>query len=172
MKLLISLGLSEVTTVERDALTPLVGDMLYNTDASEIQTYSGTDWKSTGNTRVENGIRAYILGGVPINSIVTFNKLSSEVILEIGAPKSKIHCLTAPTATTVIDIHKSLPPYTVSDLIGTLTWGAGQLTPSISLTTQQVLPVNTILKLTSPSDVFGMRDLYIDLIGHSALQIY
>ena len=36
------------TTTERDALTPAIGDIVFNSEADELQVWDGTEWGSTG----------------------------------------------------------------------------------------------------------------------------
>ena len=36
------------TTAERDALSPVIGDILFNSDDEELQVWDGTDWSSAG----------------------------------------------------------------------------------------------------------------------------
>ena len=39
-----SLNLKSYTTTERDALTSVAGDMIYNSSTSKVQFYNGTTW--------------------------------------------------------------------------------------------------------------------------------
>jgi len=61
-----ALGLKSYTTAQRDALTSVAGDMIYNSDDSKVQVYSGSAWEDLG------GIAAFSLeyllvggGGTP-----------------------------------------------------------------------------------------------------------
>jgi len=38
------MGIPAVTTAERNALTPYVGQLVYNTDTSSVQYYDGSGW--------------------------------------------------------------------------------------------------------------------------------
>jgi len=42
-----ALGLKSYTTAQRDALTSVAGDMIYNSDDNKVQYYNGTEWLST-----------------------------------------------------------------------------------------------------------------------------
>jgi len=44
-----ALGLKSYTTAQRDALTSVAGDMIYNSTDSQVQTYNGSSWDSLGN---------------------------------------------------------------------------------------------------------------------------
>ncbi len=39
-----SINLKSYTTTERDALTSVAGDMIYNTTDNKVQFYNGTSW--------------------------------------------------------------------------------------------------------------------------------
>jgi hypothetical protein len=43
-----SLNLKSYTTTQRDALTSVAGDMIYNTTDSKVQVYDGSDWNDLG----------------------------------------------------------------------------------------------------------------------------
>ena len=43
-----SLKLKNYTTTQRDALTSVAGDVIYNTTESKMQYYTGTEWLNTG----------------------------------------------------------------------------------------------------------------------------
>ena len=43
-----SLKLKNYTTTERDALTSVAGDVIYNTTENKMQYYTGTEWLNTG----------------------------------------------------------------------------------------------------------------------------
>ena len=43
-----SLKLKNYTTTERDALTSVAGDMIFNSTESKVQYYTGTEWINTG----------------------------------------------------------------------------------------------------------------------------
>jgi len=43
-----SLNLKSYTTTQRDALTAVAGDVIYNTTTAKIEFYDGTNWNSTG----------------------------------------------------------------------------------------------------------------------------
>jgi hypothetical protein len=43
-----ALGLKSYTTTQRDALTSVAGDLIYNTTDSKVQVYSGSAWENVG----------------------------------------------------------------------------------------------------------------------------
>jgi hypothetical protein len=43
-----ALGLKSYTTAQRDALTSVAGDMIYNSDDAKVQVYSGSAWENLG----------------------------------------------------------------------------------------------------------------------------
>ena len=43
-----SLNLKSYSTTDRDALTSVAGDVIYNTTTSKVQVYSGSSWNDTG----------------------------------------------------------------------------------------------------------------------------
>jgi len=43
-----ALGLKSYTTSQRDALTSVAGDLIYNSDDSKVQVYNGTAWENVG----------------------------------------------------------------------------------------------------------------------------
>ena len=43
-----SLKLKNYTTTQRDALTSVAGDTIYNTTENKVQYYTGTEWLNTG----------------------------------------------------------------------------------------------------------------------------
>ena len=172
MKLLSMLGLATVTTVQRDGLSAALGDTIYNSDTGEIQSYNGSSWSSTGLLKINDGMRAYVRGALPINSVLVFNKIATPTTYEIGISKSQFHCLVEPTDTVVLDIVRSIAPYSADTTIGTLTWVAGAATPTIVFTSQINLSVGDIIKIITPTDAFGMRDIYLDMVGWTLMPIY
>ena len=45
-----SLNLKSYTTTQRDALTSVAGDMIYNTTTTKVEYYDGSAWQETGAT--------------------------------------------------------------------------------------------------------------------------
>ena len=43
-----ALGLKSYTTTQRDALTSVAGDTIYNTTDSKVQVYTGSAWEDLG----------------------------------------------------------------------------------------------------------------------------
>ena len=43
-----SLNLKSYTTTQRDALTSVAGDVIYNTTDSKVQVYTGSAWEDLG----------------------------------------------------------------------------------------------------------------------------
>jgi len=43
-----ALGLKSYTTAQRDALTSVAGDMIYNSTTSKVETYNGSAWEQAG----------------------------------------------------------------------------------------------------------------------------
>lgn len=172
MQLLSSFTFNNLTTTQRDTLTPLIGDTIFNITDDELQSYDGVGWTSAKRLKIRDGIRTFIRDVVPINTNLSFTKMSIQTTFEAGAPLSKCHALFPPTDTVTLNIVKSVSPYTVDTTIGTLTWTTGNATPVISLTTTTVFEIDDLLKLVSPTDVFGMRDVSIDLVGWTLMPIY
>ena len=172
MKFLTSITLPNCTTVERDALTPEAGDIIFNTDANAQEVYNGMAWGSYISTNVDSGVRGYIMGAVPVNTTLVFNRFNTPTVFEIAIAKSKIMALTTPTDTVTINIFKSTSPYDVDVQIGSFTFAQGAMTPSITFANKHTLQIDDIIKVISPNDTHGMRDLYIDIVGHTKLPVY
>lgn len=165
-------GLATVTETQRDALSPQVGDTIFNTDAQESQSYNGAGWSSVSALRINDGMRTFIRGAVPVNTIIVFNKISIPTTYEVGIATSQFHCLTPPTDTVVVDIIKTSAPYSTDVNIGTLTWTVGASVPTVSFTSLIPLAITDIIKIVTPADTYGIKDMYIDLIGHTLMPIY
>jgi len=58
-----ALGLKSYTTAQRDALTSVAGDMIYNTDNGNIDFYNGTQWITGDNTYTTTVDYLVIAGG-------------------------------------------------------------------------------------------------------------
>jgi len=48
-----ALGLKSYTTTQRDALTSVAGDTIYNTTTSKVEYYDGSSWVETGGAAIE-----------------------------------------------------------------------------------------------------------------------
>ena len=48
-----ALRLKSYTTTQRDALTSVAGDTIYNSTTNKVQFYNGSDWNDLGNSAVE-----------------------------------------------------------------------------------------------------------------------
>ena len=58
-----ALGLKSYTTAQRDALTSVAGDMIYNTTDSKVQVYNGSSWDDLGGVAVFKIESLVIAGG-------------------------------------------------------------------------------------------------------------
>ena len=56
-----ALNLKSYTTTQRDALTSVAGDTIYNTTDSKVQVYNGSSWDSLGNPFVN--VDFLVIGG-------------------------------------------------------------------------------------------------------------
>jgi hypothetical protein len=57
-----ALGLKSYTTAQRDALTSVAGDMIYNSDDAKVQVYSGSAWEDLGGVATAS-ISYLVIGG-------------------------------------------------------------------------------------------------------------
>jgi len=64
-----ALNLKSYTTVQRDALTSVAGDIIYNSDDSKVQTYNGSSWDSLGNPFVNVDFLVIAGGGCGAQNI-------------------------------------------------------------------------------------------------------
>ena len=64
-----ALNLKSYTTTERDALTSVAGDMIYNTTDSKVQVYSGSAWENLGGTEAVSTQLLIIGGGGGMNNV-------------------------------------------------------------------------------------------------------
>jgi len=56
-----ALGLKSYTTTQRNALTSVVGDMIYNSTDSKVQVYNGSSWDNLGATLIS--VNFLVVGG-------------------------------------------------------------------------------------------------------------
>ena len=48
-----ALNLKSYTTTQRDALTSVAGDIIYNTTDSKVQVHNGSSWENVGTSVIE-----------------------------------------------------------------------------------------------------------------------
>ena len=73
------------TTTERDALSPNVGDIVYNSQDEELQVWNGTDWGSAGSGGGSIGSPVDVLSpvdGAGVGGAVNYWPITSEVSTE------------------------------------------------------------------------------------------
>ena len=73
------------TTAERDALSPNVGDIVYNSQDEELQVWNGTDWGSAGSGGGSIGSPVDVLSpvdGAGVGGAVNYWPITSEVSTE------------------------------------------------------------------------------------------
>jgi len=58
-----ALGLKSYTTTQRDALTSVAGDLIYNTTDSKVQVYNGTGWGYLGGLQSVYAIESLVIAG-------------------------------------------------------------------------------------------------------------
>ena len=64
-----SLNLKSYTTTQRDALTSVAGDMIYNSTDSKVQVYTGSTWENLGGTEAVSTQLLIIGGGGGMNNV-------------------------------------------------------------------------------------------------------
>ena len=117
-----------MSEAQRDALTALVGQCVYNSDALQLNIYNGSDWQSAGGGGIDNWVTAndYDIGAVVIES----NKI--------------YQCNTAHTSTV---FSSQLSNWTqlsnnVSDVTGTLPIANGGTNSTTALSGSSIIVSN------------------------------
>ena len=163
----------KLTTTQRDAIaSPESGMEIYNITSNQLEHYDGTAWiGGNGIGNIKNGLIGYVPGLVPKNIKILFHIMDTETTFPANVPNSVATCETAPSSTVVLTINRRLSNGTVNG-VGTVQFVGGSLTGTISFSTQVVVAVGQSFYIETPSDTFGMSDLFVNILGYTSLPTY
>ncbi len=150
--------INNLTTAQRDALTPAAGMTIFNTTVSKMQVYNGTTWKNVGNPEIGGEV-----GSGTANSVL-FVDASGNLAQDNAnfAFNDTTNALTVGGALTAASINGN----TITTGTGTLTLGAGSTlatsaTNSITLTstgaTNVTLPTSGTLYGTATGSITSLQ---------------
>jgi hypothetical protein len=122
--------------------------------------------------KIDWSLDGYIAGGVPSNSTIMLTATNRDTTLPINCPGSHFYSVTPPTDVVVFDIKKSSSPYAADTTVGTITFATGSETGTIAVGSTHTLTSGDHLFISSPNDTFGMRDVYMNVLGYTLMPIH
>jgi len=161
----------KLTTVQRDALTAEVGMEIWNTDNSQQEYYNGTVWSASSSSvpDIKSGLMVFVPGAVPTDTKLTLTVAEVAITFATNTPQRVAKAITAPTGNMDYDV-RTIVGGTDSS-IGTIHFNSNVDTGSFTVT-QTSLAVGDIVYILSPSNVYGVSDLFINLVGSSPYPQY
>jgi len=163
-------GSSGATTITELTDTPsnygTAGQVLSVNNTTDGFVYSNL---STTPADIKNGLMVFVPGTVPIDTKLALTVAEVQIDFATNTPQSVAKAIIAPTSAVSFDI-RTIVGGTDSS-IGNIDFAANTDTGTFTVT-QTSAAVGDIIYIMSPSDVFGITDLFINLIGSSIYPAY
>jgi hypothetical protein len=131
-------------------------------------------WSSAGNNPdVRNGLFGYINGIVPASSKVLLQIADTLITFESGVTGSRAYCLSAPTSDCSFAVYKEESgSYGTQTILGMINFTAGNNNGTFDFSNTATVGTGDLLYVQSPSELYGLQDLFINLNGKSSYPAY
>ena len=168
---LINAGFEAVTSLP--TINLFLGRKVTLTTDGADYTYGTNSWNKTSNFdetsfNIHSTISGYFAGIVSINTTIGKQMFRTPTVFPTGASGSRITVDVAPTSSVALDIIHT-PDNAAAVSVGTINFAANSLNGSVTIPADVTVAAFGVIKITTPSDLFGMEGLYFDLSGYSNL---